>query len=101
MAPESRVRAFLRGLGGFWEHRRGNCLRLNVESPEQSGEIEVTMIACRFCKVPLTLSFCDLGMQPLSNGYRTKEQLGEPEKFYPLQAFVCESCWLVQVPAHE
>jgi SAM-dependent methyltransferase len=56
---------------------------------------------CRFCSAPLSLSFCDLGMSPLSNAYLTADQLGAAEKFYPLHAFVCESCWLVQLPEHE
>ncbi len=42
----------------------------------------------------------DLGHQPPSNAYLTEEQLGQPEITYPLRAFVCEECWLVQLPAH-
>jgi SAM-dependent methyltransferase len=42
----------------------------------------------------------DLGHQPPSNAYLTKEQLDQPEITYPLRAFVCEQCWLVQLPEH-
>jgi len=42
----------------------------------------------------------DLGHQPPSNAYLTAEQLLEPEITYPLQVYVCTSCWLVQLPAH-
>jgi len=42
----------------------------------------------------------DLGHQPPSNAYLRPEQLGLPEITYPLQVFVCTSCWLVQLPAH-
>lgn len=42
----------------------------------------------------------DLGHQPPSNAYLRPEQLALPEITYPLQVFVCTSCWLVQLPAH-
>jgi hypothetical protein len=57
--------------------------------------------ACRFCGAALERSFCDLGMSPLSNAFRTADQRGAAETFYPLHAFVCERCWLVQLPEHE
>jgi len=57
--------------------------------------------ACRFCNAPLDLTFCDLGMSPLSNAYLRPAQLQAAEKFYPLHSYVCERCWLVQLPAHE
>ena len=56
---------------------------------------------CRFCAKPLTLSFADLGMSPPSNAYLKPEQLGRMEKFYPLHAWVCESCLLVQLEEFE
>lgn len=61
----------------------------------------MTAHTCRFCAAPVTLSFCDLGMSPLSNANLTREQLGAMERFYPLHAYVCERCWLVQLPEHE
>jgi ABC-type Zn uptake system ZnuABC Zn-binding protein ZnuA len=42
----------------------------------------------------------DLGHQPPSNAYLTPEQLALPEITYPLQVFLCTSCWLVQLPTH-
>lgn len=56
---------------------------------------------CRFCGSPLSLSFADLGMSPLSNAYLKPEQLGKMEPFYPLHAWVCESCFLVQLEEFE
>src|SRR5581483_2605639 len=56
---------------------------------------------CRFCKHPLEHSFCDLGMTPLSNAYLTKDQLERGESFYPLHAYVCKECFLVQVKEYE
>ena len=52
---------------------------------------------CRGCgKTKLTL-FADLGHQPPSNKLLTKEQLSEPEIHYPLKAYVCNSCFLIQL----
>lgn len=56
---------------------------------------------CRFCNASLSLSFADLGMSPLSNAYLTAGQLNKMERFYPLHARVCESCYLVQLEEFE
>src|SRR3954451_15215821 len=52
--------------------------------------------ACRFCAAPLTERMADLGASPLSNDY---VKPGERETLFPLVAFVCGRCFLVQVPA--
>ncbi len=52
---------------------------------------------CRFCSTPLTHSFCDLGMSPLSNAYLSSAQLNQMEPFFPLHAYVCDTCYLVQL----
>jgi 2-polyprenyl-3-methyl-5-hydroxy-6-metoxy-1,4-benzoquinol methylase len=36
-------------------------------------------------------------MSPLANAYRTTESMSEPETYYPLCAYVCDHCFLVQV----
>uniref|UniRef100_Q07IQ4 C-methyltransferase n=1 Tax=Rhodopseudomonas palustris (strain BisA53) TaxID=316055 RepID=Q07IQ4_RHOP5 len=56
---------------------------------------------CRSCGTPLTASFCDLGMSPLSNAFVTPQRLGHGETFYPLHAFVCTECFLVQLAEFE
>ena len=53
--------------------------------------------ACRSCGAALTATFCDLGMSPPSNAYRTAETLDQAEAFYPLHAWVCGTCFLVQL----
>jgi SAM-dependent methyltransferase len=53
---------------------------------------------CRFCNADLTHVFCDLGHQPPSNALLTREQLDEPEIYYPLKVYVCDGCWLAQLP---
>jgi hypothetical protein len=52
---------------------------------------------CRFCSAALRHTFVDLGMSPLANSYITPQQLNAPEPFYPLHAYVCEHCFLVQL----
>lgn len=42
-------------------------------------------------------SFVDLGMTPLCESYLPAEKLNDPEPFYPLHAFICERCLLVQL----
>ena len=56
---------------------------------------------CRFCSAPLTVTFADLGMSPPSNAYLKPEQLNLMERFYPLHAYVCERCKLVQLEEFE
>lgn len=56
---------------------------------------------CRFCQTDLKETFVDLGMSPLSNAYLQPEQLSQGERFYPLHAYVCSACWLVQLEEFE
>jgi SAM-dependent methyltransferase len=56
---------------------------------------------CRFCSAPLTVTFADLGMSPPSNAFLKPEQLNQMERFYPLHAYVCERCKLVQLEEFE
>lgn len=55
---------------------------------------------CRSCGATLTLPVVDLGMSPPCESYLTADQLREPEPFFPLDVWVCEQCWLVQLPDH-
>jgi SAM-dependent methyltransferase len=52
---------------------------------------------CRSCTAPLTQTFADLGMSPISNAFLKPEMLRNSEKFYPLHAYVCDRCLLVQL----
>jgi SAM-dependent methyltransferase len=45
----------------------------------------------------LSHTFVDLGMSPLCESFLTREQLNQMEPFYPLHAYVCARCFLVQV----
>jgi SAM-dependent methyltransferase len=55
---------------------------------------------CRHCGSPLRHVVIDLGHQPPSNAYLRHEQLTLPEVTYPLRVYVCNTCWLVQLPTH-
>ena len=56
---------------------------------------------CRFCQAPLRETFADLGMTPLSNAFIAADQAGASEAFYPLHAYVCSDCRLVQLDEFE
>ncbi|MBE7170976.1 MAG: methyltransferase domain-containing protein [Williamsia sp.] len=56
---------------------------------------------CRFCKTTLEHEFIDLYNAPASNSFLTREQLNEPETFYPLKVFVCHNCFLVQIDEYK
>ncbi len=58
-------------------------------------------MTCRFCKAPLEHVFIDLNNSPASNSFLTKEQLNEPEVFYPLKVYTCTNCFLVQVDEYK
>jgi len=53
---------------------------------------------CRSCDAALVHTFADLGSSPLANAYLTKAQLQDFEPFYPLRVYVCDRCFLVQLP---
>ncbi len=57
--------------------------------------------SCRFCGNQLRHTFVDLGLSPLANSYLREEQLQQMESFYPLHTYVCEKCFLVQLPVFE
>ena len=55
------------------------------------------MMKCRVCSNLLTHEFIDLVNAPPSNSFLTKDQLNEPEVFYPLKLYVCDNCFLAQI----
>jgi hypothetical protein len=54
---------------------------------------------CLSCGAPLGAVVADLGMSPLANSYVEPDALDRAETFFPLCARLCESCFLVQLPA--
>jgi SAM-dependent methyltransferase len=57
--------------------------------------------ACRFCNSPLKITFANLGTSPLANSFLTADACVKMEPHYPLHAFVCEQCFLVQLEEFE
>ena len=55
------------------------------------------MGSCRICASPLTQTFVDLGCSPLANSYLRETELEQMEPHYPLHAYVCAQCLLVQI----
>jgi len=56
---------------------------------------------CRFCATPLEYTFVNLGLSPISNAFLKPDQVNDKEPFYPLHAFVCGDCFLVQLEEFE
>jgi len=56
---------------------------------------------CRFCNTRLKNQFVSLGASPLSNSFRTEEELHRMEPYYPLEVYVCDNCFLVQLDEFE
>jgi SAM-dependent methyltransferase len=52
---------------------------------------------CRFCGTAFRHRVVDLGMSPLCESFLRADQLNEMEAFYPLNVWVCERCFLVQL----
>lgn len=52
---------------------------------------------CLFCHTILEHKILDLGHSPLANAYLSHEGLQGPETSYPLKAYVCHHCFLVQL----
>ena len=65
---------------------------LSSNTPGHAG-----YVSCRFCGTELRHTFADLGTTPLCESYLPPTALNEMEPFYPLHAFVCEKCFLVQL----
>ena len=58
-------------------------------------------LRCRFCARPLNHSVIDLGTTPLATSLIKAERAGEAEPRFPLQAFVCGGCYLMQLAEYE
>ena len=67
---------------------------------QTSAEMSPDQRGCRFCGDGLEHVVVDLGMSPLCQSQVDRDDLNKHELFYPLRAYVCEKCWLVQVHEH-
>jgi SAM-dependent methyltransferase len=58
---------------------------------------QATTASCRFCGASLQRTFVDLGMSPLCQTCPSLDDLKRGEMYYPLNVYVCEKCFLVQL----
>jgi SAM-dependent methyltransferase len=80
----------------------GSAITSTEPVRRETGEcVSVPVAHCRFCDAVLHDVFADLGMSPLANAYLRPEQTNQMEPFYPLRAYVCRACLLVQLEAFE
>jgi SAM-dependent methyltransferase len=56
---------------------------------------------CRICGANLEEPFLSLGKSPVANSLLTREDLHKMEPYFPLDLYVCQSCWLVQLEEFE
>lgn len=73
---------------------------LTSSSPANDPSARTTRVrnfTCRFCGTRLKTTFADLGMSPMCQTHVHPDQLHEMEPFYPLHAYVCDQCFLVQL----
>jgi len=56
-----------------------------------------TVGLCRLCSSPLYHTFVDLGMSPPCESFVPPAAMNSEEAYYPLHAFVCSECFLVQL----
>ena len=68
--------------------------RLQNNKMENLGH---TFKNCQVCGSDKLHRFLSLGHHPNPDGFLSKEQLKEPEIYYPLDMFFCENCKLVQL----
>lgn len=54
-------------------------------------------MTCLNCSNTLGDTFIDLGMSPLCEEFVKPENMNNGQQFYPLHAYVCNECFLVQV----
>jgi SAM-dependent methyltransferase len=52
---------------------------------------------CRFCGEPLKFTLVDLGPQPPCESFVESKQRNQKDPVYPLHAYVCDKCFLVQL----
>ncbi len=80
--------------------RGGAVLQERVTSRRQR-ESRLSMDAsgspCRICGASLRHTFVDLGASPLCESFLAADECNRMEPFYPLHAYVCERCFLVQL----
>jgi SAM-dependent methyltransferase len=74
---------------------------MSTSTLASATELQLVAAACRFCGAPLRKTFVDLAMSPLCESFPSAAELNRGEVYYPLHAYVCEKCFLVQLEQYE
>lgn len=69
----------------------------NTPERQMPRIIRARSFNCRFCAATLKTTFVDLGSSPLCQTHIDPDHLDAMEPFYPLHAYVCDNCKLVQL----
>lgn len=64
---------------------------------QETTKSEAIARTCQICGSTDLLAGLDLGHQPVGDLILSDAQLAEPETFYPMQLFACQSCGLCQL----
>ena len=70
-----------------------------MPAPSFALDTQPVAFSCRFCGTPLTQSVADLGLQPPCQSVVQPGDASIGEAFYPLHAYACSACSLVQIDA--
>jgi 2-polyprenyl-3-methyl-5-hydroxy-6-metoxy-1,4-benzoquinol methylase len=76
------------------------AIRKEASPAATAGDLRTaaaTHARCRFCDTQLKHTVANLGMSPMANAIRKPEELNRMEPFFPLHAYVCGNCFLVQL----
>jgi SAM-dependent methyltransferase len=95
--PEARLWPDFAG----FDDARKTIKMMSYETPVVDLPKETMTKPCRFCGATLQRTFADLGMSPLCETYPSAADLNRGETYYPLHAYVCEQCFLVQLGEYE
>jgi SAM-dependent methyltransferase len=91
------------GRESSWSRRRNSGLVATISMGEHrmatasDTAANLARANCRFCGAELRHRFVDLGLSPLCQKHVHVQELNEPEIFYPLHAYICTECFLVQL----
>lgn len=61
----------------------------------------MSQLKCRICHSEIDHCVVDLGLSPVANAYVSSDKLSQGEMYFPLQAYVCETCYLLQLDVFE
>ncbi len=75
-------------------------IAMENQTQPTASRVPANQPLCRFCATPLHHTFVDLGTSPLCQRHVTPARFNHAESFYPLHVYVCDQCFLVQLPEY-